>query len=38
MDFERVVWREEGDGGVNVRIVEDFRRDLVEGSRRPFWF
>lgn len=29
VDFEGVVWGEEGDGGVDGGVVEDFGGDLV---------
>jgi hypothetical protein len=31
--FEGVIRGKESNGGVNVRIVEYLRRDLVQGSR-----
>lgn len=37
VDFEGVVGGEEGDGGVDGGIVEDFRWDLVQGASCSSW-
>lgn len=37
MYFEGVIRGEEGNGTVDVGVVEDLRRDLVQGSRGPSW-
>jgi hypothetical protein len=33
--FEGVVWREESNRRVNVWVVQDFGRDLVQRPRSP---
>jgi hypothetical protein len=35
--FEGVIRREEGDGGIDVWIVENLGRDLVQSSRSAPW-